>query len=152
MGGLDALGEELPLLEGIRTTRSIRRLKPDPVDPALIRKVCEAGTFAPSGGNRQPWVFVAVMEPERRAWIAERYADAFSAYFANAQRAMDAAPNFPEAKKRNLRSARHLAAVRSSPKPSRCSQRAAPGSSGGNRRAGRRSTGRSRSRPTGPSP
>ncbi|MCK6557486.1 nitroreductase family protein, partial [Candidatus Binatia bacterium] len=25
--------------------------------PALIRKVCEAGTFAPSGGNRQPWLF-----------------------------------------------------------------------------------------------
>ena len=105
---IDALGEDLPLLEGIRTTRSIRRLKPDPVDPALIRKVCEAGTFAPSGGNRQPWIFIAVMDPNRRAWIAERYVDAFSAYLANAQRAMDADPDFPEAKKRNLRSARHL--------------------------------------------
>ena len=104
-----ALGEQVPLLEGIRTTRSIRRLKSDPVDPALIRKVCEAGTFAPSGGNRQPWIFVAVMDPARRAWIAERYGDAFSAYLANAQRAMDADPNFPEAKKRNIRSAKHLA-------------------------------------------
>ena len=54
------IGEDLPLLEGIRTTRSIRRLRPDPVPRALIRKVCEAGTFAPSGGNRQPWSFVAV--------------------------------------------------------------------------------------------
>ena len=25
--------------------------------------------FAPSGGNRQPWTFVAVTEPERRGWI-----------------------------------------------------------------------------------
>ena len=66
-------GEDVPLLEGIRTTRAIRRLRPDPVPLALIRKVCEAGTFAPSGGNRQPWYFVAVTEPERRAFVAERY-------------------------------------------------------------------------------
>ena len=52
----EGIGEDLPLLEGIRTARAIRRLRPDPVPRALIRKVCEAGTFAPSGGNRQPWV------------------------------------------------------------------------------------------------
>ena len=73
MDSIDRIGEDVPLLEGIRTTRAIRRLKPDPVPPALIRKVCEAGTFAPSGGNRQPWFFIAVTEPERRAWVAERY-------------------------------------------------------------------------------
>ena len=56
-----SLGEEVRLLEGIRTTRAIRRLKPDPVPRALIRKVCEAGSFAPSGGNRQPWIFVAAV-------------------------------------------------------------------------------------------
>jgi nitroreductase len=106
---IEALGEDVPLLEGIRTTRSIRRLKPDPVDPALIRKVCEAGSFAPSGGNRQPWIFIAVIDVERRAWIAERYAAAWSGYMANAQQAMDADPEFPEAKTRNLRSAQYLA-------------------------------------------
>ena len=68
-----ALGEDAPLFETIRTARAIRRLKTDPVPKALIRKVCEAGTFAPSGGNRQPWTFVAVTDRERRAWIAERY-------------------------------------------------------------------------------
>jgi len=57
-------GEDVRLLEGIRTTRAIRRLRPDPVPPELIRKVCEAGTFAPSGGNRQPWLFIAVTEAE----------------------------------------------------------------------------------------
>ena len=70
---IETIGEEVPLLEGIRTTRAIRRLRPDPVPRALIRKVCEAGTFAPSGGNRQPWHFVAVTDPERRRWVAERY-------------------------------------------------------------------------------
>ena len=76
---IETIGEDLRLLEGIRTARAIRRLRSDPVPKALIRKVCEAGTFAPSGGNRQPWIFVAVTEVERRAWIAERYKTAFRA-------------------------------------------------------------------------
>jgi len=34
---VETLGEDLPLLEGIRTNRAIRRLKPDPVPIELIR-------------------------------------------------------------------------------------------------------------------
>jgi nitroreductase len=102
------IGEDVPLLEGIRTARAIRRLRPDPVPAALIRKVCEAGTFAPSGGNRQPWTFIAVTEPDRRAFVAERYRRAFEAYIAPAfEAAKD--PSFPEAKRRNMRAALHLA-------------------------------------------
>jgi nitroreductase len=105
---IERIGEDVPLLEGIRTCRAIRRLRPDPVPPALIRKVCEAGTFAPSGGNRQPWHFVAVTEPERRAWVAERYREAFRAYIAPAvEAARD--PGFPEAARRMQRAAIHLA-------------------------------------------
>jgi nitroreductase len=103
-----ALGEDVALLEGIRTTRAIRRLRPDPVPPALIRKVCEAGTFAPSGGNRQPWFFLAVTDPERRAFVAERYRSAFHAYIAPAiEAAKD--PSYPESRRRNMRAAIHLA-------------------------------------------
>lgn len=104
----ESIGEEVPLLEGIRTARAIRRLRPDPVPPALIRKVCEAGTFAPSGGNRQPWTFVAVTEPTRRAFVAERYRRAFEAYIAPAREAAQD-PAFPDAKRRNLRAALYLA-------------------------------------------
>ncbi len=43
---IEMIGEDVPLLEGIRTACAIRRLRPDPVPRALIRKVCEAGTFA----------------------------------------------------------------------------------------------------------
>jgi nitroreductase len=101
-------GEDALLLEGIRTTRAIRRLRPDPVPRELIRKVCEAGTFAPSGGNRQPWVFVAVTEPSRRAFVAERYLRAFRAYIAPALEAAKQ-PGFAEAKRRNMQAALHLA-------------------------------------------
>lgn len=105
---VDALGERLPLLEGIRTTRAIRRLKPDPVPRALVRKICEAGTFAPSGGNRQPWFFVAVMDAERRAFIAQRYREAFHSYIATAVEAAKD-PNYPDRKRRNMLAAIHLA-------------------------------------------
>lgn len=105
---LDLLGEELPLLEGIRTTRALRRLRPDPVPLALIRKVCEAGTFAPSGGNRQPWFFVAVTDPERRAFVAERYRKAFALYSEKALLAAQA-PDYPDTQRRNLMAAKHLA-------------------------------------------
>ena len=102
------LGEDQPLFEALRTCRAIRRLKSDPVPPALIRKVCEAGTFAPSGGNRQPWIFVAVMDAERRAFIAERYRSAFRAYIAPAVEAAKD-PAYPDRKRRNMQAAIHLA-------------------------------------------
>ncbi len=105
---IESLGEALPLLEGIRTARAIRRLRTDPVPRALIRKVCEAGTFAPSGGNRQPWVFVAVDELDKRRWIADRYRPIFESYIAPAlERAASA--DFPDRLRRNIKASIHLA-------------------------------------------
>lgn len=108
--GIAQIGEAVPLLEGIRTTRAIRRLRSDPVPEALIRKVCEAGTFAPSGGNRQPWIFVAVTEAATRQWIAENYRRVFDAYIQPAREAA-ARPDYPAARRRNLDAALHLAAT-----------------------------------------
>ncbi len=48
--------------------RSVRNLKQDPVPEPLIRRILEAGRFAPSGGNNQPWKFAVVTDP---AFIAE---------------------------------------------------------------------------------
>src|SRR5262249_23931107 len=105
---VDTIGENMPLLEGIRTTRALRRLRPDPVPPAPIRKVSEARTFAPSGGNRQPWLFIAVPEPERRRWVAERYRPLFHRYIAPAVEAARS-PDYPDAKRNNMRAAIWLA-------------------------------------------
>src|SRR5262249_11702607 len=105
---VDTIGEDVALLEGIRTTRALRRLRSDPVPRALIRKVCEAGTLAPRGGNRQPWIFVAVTEPERRRWVADRYRPLFRRYIEPAMEAARA-PDYPEAKRRNMQAAIWLA-------------------------------------------
>jgi hypothetical protein len=50
----DVMPEKAPdLFEIMATTRSMRRLKPEPVPAELIRKILEAGVSAPSGGNMQ---------------------------------------------------------------------------------------------------
>lgn len=104
----DLIGEDVPLLEGLRTARAVRRLKPDPVPRGLIRKVCEAGTFAPSGGNRQPWVFVAVDDREKIRWVAERYRPIFEKYIGPAiERGQQ--EQFPDRLLRNMRAALYLA-------------------------------------------
>src|SRR2546429_7293591 len=50
------------LFEIMRTTRAMRRLKPDPVPDALIRKILQAGVCAPNGGNSQRWRFLGVKD------------------------------------------------------------------------------------------
>jgi nitroreductase len=102
------IGEDVPLLEAVRTTCAIRRFRTDPVPSELVRKVVAAGTFAPSGGNRQPWIFVAVTDKAKRAWVAERYRRAFDAYIAPVRRA-EQAGTLPAAKRRSVASAVHLA-------------------------------------------
>lgn len=44
--------------------RSVRLYKKKPVPEELVARVIEAGRFAPSAGNNQPWKFVAVTNPD----------------------------------------------------------------------------------------
>ncbi|MDD7080860.1 MAG: nitroreductase [Prevotella sp.] len=50
------------VLEAIKTRRSIRKYKSDPVPQALIDKVIEAGTYAASGKSQQPWLVIEVTD------------------------------------------------------------------------------------------
>ena len=61
------------LFEIIRTTRSMRRLKPDPVPNELIRKILEAGVCAPSGGNMQRWRFLVIRDPKVKETVGALY-------------------------------------------------------------------------------
>ncbi len=44
--------------------RSIRAFKSNPLPDSMIRRILEAGRFAPSAGNAQPWKFVVVNNAE----------------------------------------------------------------------------------------
>ena len=51
------------LMELIRTRTSVRKLKPDPIPDDCVAKVLEAGRWAMSGANGQPWDFIVVKDP-----------------------------------------------------------------------------------------
>ena len=52
----------------IRTRRTVRDFKPDPVPDAVIHKMLQAARWAPSSSNTQPWHFIVVKD---RDTIAE---------------------------------------------------------------------------------
>ena len=61
------------LYTAMRTQRAIRQFKPDPVPPELVYQVLQSAVRAPNGGNRQPWAFMVVTDPELRRQISDLY-------------------------------------------------------------------------------
>ncbi len=55
----------------VLSQRACRQFRDEPVDDELVERCLEAATHAPSAENLQPWVFVVVRDPERRARIAD---------------------------------------------------------------------------------
>jgi len=54
--------EPISLLEGLATTRAIRRFRPDPVPDADLSTILWHATRAPSGSNSQPTRFVVLRD------------------------------------------------------------------------------------------
>jgi nitroreductase len=78
------------LLEGICTTRAIRRYEDEPVPEQVLRDILFAATRAPSGSNRQPFRFLLLTDgpkageakkliaaAARYAWGSKRAADGY---------------------------------------------------------------------------
>jgi nitroreductase len=82
--------DSVGLLEGLTTTRAIRRFRPDPVPDAELAAIMFAATRAPSGSNRQPFRFLVLRNGSRalaakavlghsfrQAWGEKRAADGY---------------------------------------------------------------------------
>ena len=65
------------VFEIMTTTRSMRRLKPDPVPDELIRKILLAGAGAANGGNTQKWRFLVIKDPAIKKAVQVWYKKAF---------------------------------------------------------------------------
>lgn len=59
------ISDEVSLLEGLATTRAIRRYLPEPVPDEHLRDIMFAATRAPSGSNRQPFRFMVFTDSEQ---------------------------------------------------------------------------------------
>jgi len=67
---------QIGLFDAIYSTRAIRKFRPDPVPDEMIAKILDAAVQAPSGGNRQQWLFVVVKDLEQRRRLAAIYKQA----------------------------------------------------------------------------
>jgi nitroreductase len=61
--------------EVVHKRRCIRRFKPDPVPDEHIERIIEAGRWAQSGANAQPWEFVVVKKEKTKAKIVDFYVE-----------------------------------------------------------------------------
>jgi nitroreductase len=71
--------EDQDLFAVIHRQRACRAFSGEPIDDALIGRVLDAATFAPSAENRQPWEFVVVRDPQARAKLGDLTAQAWEA-------------------------------------------------------------------------
>jgi nitroreductase len=60
----------MPLDQAMETQRAIRRLKPDPVDDALVLRLIELALRAPTASNGQRWEFIVVRDPKVKQGLA----------------------------------------------------------------------------------
>ncbi len=67
----EALASEKAFSVAVVERRATPSFLPDPVPDGDLRRILEAGLRAPSGYNLQPWRFVVVRSPERRARLRE---------------------------------------------------------------------------------
>ena len=63
----------IELYDAMSTLRAVRRLRPDPIPHDVLRRVLQAATWAPSGGNRQAWRVITVKDPVRKQRLGELY-------------------------------------------------------------------------------
>ncbi len=59
----------MEVLEAIRTRRSMRKWLPQAVPEEWVEKILQAGQWAPSAGNFQPWCFIVIRKQETKERI-----------------------------------------------------------------------------------
>ena len=69
--------ESTELFHIMRTTRAMRRLKPDPVPDELINRILQAGQWAANGGANQRWRFLVVKDRSIKEQVQKWYQKAF---------------------------------------------------------------------------
>ena len=59
----------------LKSRRSIRAYKPDPIPDEYIQEIIEAARWAPSGGDSQPWEFIVIKRKEIKDKIADLFTE-----------------------------------------------------------------------------
>lgn len=78
----DMLPRAEAFLDRMRKRRTVRDFAATPVPRELIETAVRAAGTAPSGANQQPWTFVCISDPERKARIREGAEEEERAFYA----------------------------------------------------------------------
>ncbi len=68
------------LIDLLTRRRSVRKFKPDPLPEGAIEKILEAGRWAMSGANGQPWEFLVVTDPSVKQALFDLYSEEIEDY------------------------------------------------------------------------
>ncbi len=93
----------------MQTQRAVRRLRSDPLPTDVLSRILQAGAWAPSGGNVQPWRMVVVQDPVVRKGIGDLYRPQWGKYAAGSRKQLERLEGEAKAKQaRMLEAADHL--------------------------------------------
>ncbi len=70
----------MDVYQAMSNLRAVRRLRPDPIADDVLERVLEAGCWAPTGGNQQPWRVIVVKDPARKQALQDVYEPEWNNY------------------------------------------------------------------------
>ena len=97
----------MELYEAMGSQRAVRRLRADPIAEAVIARVLTAASWAPTGGNVQPFRMITVQDRQKLSVLQGLYAQEWTRYTQD-MRAEGSA--LPLARQKMLRAGDYLAA------------------------------------------
>jgi len=79
----------MELYDAMSTLRAVRRLKPDPIPAEVQERILTAATWAPTGGNVQPWRIIAVTDADKKGQMEALYKPLWEQYIAGYRQRME---------------------------------------------------------------
>ncbi len=101
----------MEIYDAMSTLRAVRRLKPDPIPAEVMNRVLAAASWAPTGGNAQPWRIVLVTDAAPKKKLGELYASSWNGFAKAYEQRLSGAPEADRTREmRTLAAGNYLAA------------------------------------------
>ena len=83
----------MEIYDAMSTLRAVRRLRPDPIADDVLERILTAATWAPTGGNMQPWRIVVVTDAEKKQRLEDLYRPHWESYLPGFEMKIAGAPD-----------------------------------------------------------
>ena len=83
----------MEIYDAMSSLRAVRRLRPDPIADDVLERILTAATWAPTGGNMQPWRIVVVTDAEKKQRLEDLYRPHWESYLPGYEKKIAGAPD-----------------------------------------------------------